>query len=63
MDVLEAPAVLHQFHGQPVQQFRVGRIGRLPPEIFGCLNDSCSEMALPEAIHYGPGGGGRAAVY
>ncbi len=56
LDVLERPLILHQFHGQPVEELGMGRRSSIESEVTGSVDDSCAEMKLPEPIHDDSGG-------
>ena len=48
--LLHVPAGLAEFHGQPVEQFRVRRRRGLRAEVVGRLEESGAEELLPEPI-------------
>ena len=48
---LHAPAIAHEFRGQPIQQLRVGGRRALRSEIFAGLHNAAAEQLLPVAIH------------
>ena len=60
--MLEAPAVVHEFDGQPVEQFRMRRRLALRAEVFGRRHQAGAEVRLPDAIDDRAGRGRRAAI-
>ena len=50
MNVLEGPVVPNEFARQPVEQFGVRRRETSCTEIAGRIDQSASEMKLPQAI-------------
>ena len=58
MDVLHVPVVLHEFDGEPVEEFGVGWTRALEAEIFGSFEETDAEVGLPDAVDEGAGGGG-----
>ena len=52
----DVPAALHEFDGQPVEQFRMHRPFALRAEIVHRLDDAEAEVGLPEAVHGDAGG-------
>ena len=63
LQLLQAPAVLHQVHGQPVQQFGVRRRLRLLAQVLGGGHNARPEVGLPNAVHHAPRHGRRLAVH
>ena len=55
MHGLDAPALLYEFGGEPVQQVRVGWWLPLAAEIVGRAYNSATEMALPDPIYHHAG--------
>ena len=51
MDLLHAPFLLHEFRGEPVEQFGVGGWTAFATEVEDSGNESTSEVAGPEVIH------------
>ena len=47
---LLAPALLDEFGGQPVEQFRMRRPGALRAEVLAGLDEAAAEHLLPESI-------------
>ena len=56
LQVLQAPTVLDQVAGQPIQQLRMRRLGAVLAEIVGRVDQPHSELMLPHAIDNHPGG-------
>lgn len=51
MDLLHAPFLLHEFRGEPVEQFGVGGWTAFATEVEDSGNESTSEVPGPEVIH------------
>ena len=51
MQVLGAPAVVHELHSQPVEQFRMAGAVADHAEVVQAGDDAASEMMVPDAIH------------
>ena len=51
MNVLERPAALHQFAGEPIEQLGMRRHGAVVAEIRGSVHDAATEMVMPDAVH------------
>ena len=49
---LHAPALRHEFRGQPVQQFRMGGRHSGAAEIRDACHDAAAEMAQPDLVHH-----------
>ncbi len=58
MERLELPAVGDQLGGQPVEQFGVGRLVPLGPEVARRPDDPPAEVVLPDPVGHDPGGQG-----
>src|SRR6185437_2565248 len=50
MEMLEPPAVLDQFGGQPVEQFGMRGPTAVEAEIVGRIDQTDAEMIMPQAI-------------
>ena len=50
--LFHAPALLHEFRGQPIQEFRVGRRGAGLPEIADRPHDAVAEVLFPDSVHH-----------
>src|SRR5438067_9039138 len=50
MKLFEAPAVLDEFDGEPVQQLRMGRTLAARPEVVRRADEALTEVPLPDAI-------------
>ena len=62
MQVLEAPAVLHQLDRQPVEQLGMRRRVALCAEVFAARDDPCAKVRLPDAVHLDARGRGAAPI-
>ena len=51
MQVLQAPTVLHEIAGEPVEQLRVGRRFSLATKVVGRADQSLAEVPSPDAVH------------
>ena len=60
---LLAPASVHEFAGQPVEQFGMGRCGCLEAEILRCFQKPGAKIRLPDAIDGDPRGRRRFPVH
>jgi hypothetical protein len=54
--------VIHQFDGQPIQQFRMRWRLALRAEVFCSRHEADAEICLPDAIDNRAGRGRRAAI-
>ena len=54
MHRLLVPAALHELHGQPVEQFGMGRRRSLGTEILTGFDDAAAEVDLPDLINPHP---------
>ena len=54
MDVLEAPAVVNQLKGEPVEQFRLLRFLALQSKVVGCGDDALAQVVLPYTVDDDP---------
>ena len=46
----------HEFGCQPIEQFRMGRLPTVEAKVIGSVDQSLSEMVLPDPIHHHAGG-------
>ena len=56
MQLLEAPAAIHELDGQPVEQFRMAGRVALSAEFLRRGDDPRAEIRLPDAVHGRPRG-------
>src|SRR5437868_2531090 len=54
MQVFQAPAAVHELHGEPVEQFGMGRRLTLRAQIFRGGYEAGAEVGLPDSVHDGP---------
>ena len=55
VDLLEAPAALHELAGQPVEQLRMARRRSLGAEVVVGLDQAAAEVGLPDPVDRHPG--------
>src|SRR5215831_9672906 len=60
---LVTSARIHEFAGEPVEEFGMGWGIDAGAEVFGCGDDALAEIFLPDAIDDDASGGGRARVH
>ena len=62
VDVLHGPAVCHEFVGEPVQKFGMGRSTAQFPEVFRTIDQSLAKVPAPDAVDDDSGGEGISRV-
>ena len=61
-ELLDRPAAVHEFDGQPIEQLRMGRRLALDAEILDRADDAAAEQLGPQAIDVNPCRQGVVAV-